>query len=164
MSTRQRTQSGWPAGSKFAAPEDSVGFLLWQSLHLWQRYATAGLADLNLTHMQFTVLAGIGWLSRDGAAPIQTAVADHCKLDAMTVSQIVRVLEKKGFIDRSTAADDARAKALRLTATGTAALAAALPRIDDLDTSFFAAADVGALTRELAALYRSRAPQNPGGN
>ena len=106
--------------------------------------------------MQFTVLAGIGWLSRDGAAPIQAAVADHCKLDAMTVSQIVRVLEKKGFIDRSAAADDARAKAVRLTAAGATALAAALPRIDELDTGFFAAADVGALTRELGALYRAR--------
>lgn len=156
MSNRQTRPSRWPAGSKFARPEDSVGFLLWQTLHLWQRHATAGLADLNLTHMQFTVLAGIGWLSRDGALPIQSAVADHCKLDAMTVSQIVRVLETKGFITRRAAAGDARAKALLMTAAGTEALAAALPRIDEMDRAFFAPADVESLMRELGELYRAR--------
>lgn len=162
MSVRQSKKSQWPAGSKFARPEDSVGFLLWQTLHRWQRYATAGLADLDLTHMQFTVLAAIGWLSREAAPPIQTAVADHCQLDAMTVSQLVRTLEKKGFVARTAADRDARAKAVSLTGAGTAALAAALPRIDEMDRAFFAPADVDALMRELGAVYRGPAAGRSG--
>lgn len=159
MSENQARPSRWPAGSKFARPDDSVGFLLWQVLHLWQRYAKDGLADLDLTHMQFNVLAGIGWLSRDGSAPIQAAVAAHSQLDVMTVSQVVRKLEKKAFITRKTSETDARAKALHLTEAGTAALTAALPLIDRLDIDFFAATDVDVLMRELDALYRARAPE-----
>lgn len=155
MSERASHRSMWPAGSKFARPEDSVGFLLWQALHLWQRRATAGLADLDLTHMQFTILAGVGWLGRDGTAPNQTAVAAHCRLDLMTVSQILRTLEKKGFLVRAPDETDGRAKALRLTDNGAAALASALPRIDAMDTEFFAACDVEVLMAELGAVYRA---------
>ena len=161
MTKRNEKSMGWPAGSKFARPEDSVGFLLWQVLHIWQRTATAGLADLDLTHMQFTVLAGIGWLGRNGDAPIQSAVAAHCQLDAMTVSQIVRTLEKKGFVTREESEQDARAKAIRPTPHGTAALSRALPRIDEMDARFFGEADVERLMRELGTIYRARSGTSP---
>ncbi len=145
----------WPLVSRFTTPEDSVGYLLWQVLHIWQRQASEGLSAIGLTHMQFTLLAGIGWLARHGDAPTQAGVAAHCQVDAMTVSQVVRKLEAKGLVTRTDHPDDTRAKALRLTDAGMAALKAALPTIERMDDAFFDPADRARLTAELMRLYRA---------
>jgi DNA-binding MarR family transcriptional regulator len=145
----------WPLVSRFTTPEDSVGYLLWQVLHMWQRRASEGLAAIGLTHMQFTLLAGVGWLARHGDAPTQAALAAHCQIDAMTVSQVVRKLEAKGLVSRTGHPDDTRAKALRLTEAGMAALKAALPEIEQMDDAFFDPADRARLTGELMRLYRA---------
>jgi DNA-binding MarR family transcriptional regulator len=145
----------WPQVSRFATPEDSVGYLMWQVLHMWQRRAAEGLAAIGLTHMQFTLLAGVGWLARHGDAPTQAALAAHCQVDAMTVSQVVRKLEAKGLVTRTGHPADTRAKLLRLTEAGMAALTAALPEIEHMDDAFFAAADRERLTGELMTLYRA---------
>ncbi len=145
----------WPQVSRFTTPEYSVGYLLWQVLHMWQRRASEGLAEIGLTHMQFTLLAGLGWLGRHGDAPTQAALAAHCQIDAMTVSQVVRKLEAKGMVTRTDHPDDTRAKALALTDAGMAALKAALPEIERMDDAFFTPADRARLTGELMHLYRA---------
>lgn len=153
----------WPHVSRFTTPEDSVGYLLWQVLHMWQRQASEGLAGIGLTHMQFTLLAGLGWLARHGDAPTQAALAAHCQVDAMTVSQVVRKLEAKGLATRTSHPDDTRAKALSLTDAGMAVLTTALPEIERMDDAFFDPADRSRLTGELMKLYRAHrtAPARP---
>jgi hypothetical protein len=39
------------------APDKSPGFLLWQVTLRWQRKVTIALAPLDLTHVQFVLLA-----------------------------------------------------------------------------------------------------------
>ena len=43
-------------------PEDSPGFLLWHVTLRWQRDIAAALAPLDLTHVQFVLLATTWWL------------------------------------------------------------------------------------------------------
>ena len=162
MSTTVRNvPGGWPAASRYGTPEDSVGYLLWQVLHMWQRRASVGLGGLDLTHLQFTLLAGVGWLCREGDPPSQARVAEHCQLDPMSVSQVIRKLEAKGLVTRSGHPEDTRAKAVRITERGLAALSDALPLIGAMDDAFFAAADRKALRNELLKLYRAQRPSAP---
>ena len=56
------------------------------------------LADLELTHVQFVLLAGTLWLEHKGAPPSQRELADHAGTDEMMTSQVLRTLAKRGLI------------------------------------------------------------------
>ena len=52
-------------------PADSPGFLLWHATLRWQRGVAAVLAPLDLTHVQFVLLACTWWLNTHGEHPNQ---------------------------------------------------------------------------------------------
>lgn len=143
----------WEKVSQFALPEDSAGYLLWQVVHLWQRQVEIVLADLDLTHLQFVLLAAIGWLTRNGDLLAQVRLAEFCKIDVMQVSQVVRKLETKEFVKRDPHPTDTRAKVLTLTPSGEAILAQALPLIEHLDNVFFSRCHQSTLLAELKKLH-----------
>ncbi|HYE01313.1 MAG TPA: MarR family transcriptional regulator [Alphaproteobacteria bacterium] len=131
----------WDRLTPFRGPEDSPGFLLWQVTNLWQRRLRAALAPHGLTHVQFVLLAGLGWLERiEAGAPVtQAGLAAFCKTDAMMTSQVLRALEAEGLVARRRHPTDSRARALTLTAAGRGRLEAALPAVEAADAAFFGA-------------------------
>jgi DNA-binding MarR family transcriptional regulator len=139
----------WEKASQFAVPEDSTGFLLWQIVHLWQRQVEIALAELDITHLQFVLLAGIGWLIRNNDLLTQSRLGEFCKIDVMQISQVVRKLEVKGLILRSAHPTDTRAKVLNLTSRGVAILEQALPLVEGLDADFFSRCNQPTLVTEL---------------
>jgi DNA-binding MarR family transcriptional regulator len=143
----------WERLSQFAVPEDSAGFLLWQVVHLWQRQVELTLAELDLTHLQFVLLAGIGWLTRQGKLLTQVQLSEFCKIDGMQISQVARKLEAKQWIKRSTHPTDTRAKVLSLTFEGEEVLKKALPPIEQLDAKFFGRCNQVTLLTELKKLH-----------
>jgi DNA-binding MarR family transcriptional regulator len=143
----------WERLSQFALPEDSTGFLLWQVVHLWQRQVELTLAELDLTHLQFVLLAGIGWLTRHGELLTQVQLSEFCKIDAMQISQVAQKLEIKEWIQRSTHPTDTRAKVLSLTLEGEKILNQALPLIEQLDAKFFGRCNPVTLLAELKLLH-----------
>ncbi len=142
----------WERASQFTVPEDSLGFLLWQVVHLWQRQVEGTLAELDITHLQFILLAGIGWLTRNGDLLTQARLAEFCKIDVMQVSQVARKLEVKNLIQRSSHPTDTRAKVLNLTPTGMAILEQAIPLVERLDADFFSRCSQSTLLLELGKL------------
>jgi DNA-binding MarR family transcriptional regulator len=143
----------WKKASRFSMPEDSAGYLLWQVTHQWQRQVDGALAEIDITHLQFVLLAGVGWLTRDGDLATQARLAEFCRIDVMQVSQVVRKLEAKYLVQRAAHPTDTRAKAIALTAMGRATLTQALPLIEDLDAAFFSSCNVEALLVELKQLH-----------
>jgi DNA-binding MarR family transcriptional regulator len=144
----------WQAASRFIRPEDSTGYLLWQVTHAWQRQLEQALAALDLTHLQFVLLAGIGWLTRNGDLLTQVELAAFCQIDVMQISQVVRKLETKKLIRRTTHPTDTRAKVLALTPIGETKLQAALPLVERLDTAYFAACNQPVLLTQLQRLHQ----------
>ncbi|MGE5145683.1 MAG: MarR family winged helix-turn-helix transcriptional regulator [Candidatus Eiseniibacteriota bacterium] len=142
----------WSRASRFSGPEDSLGFLLWQATHRWQRAIGAALAPLGLTHLQFVLLTGTGWLCRDGGAPTQIELAGFTRVEPMQVSQVVRLLEKKKLLARAPHPTDSRAKALKLTAAGEKLVQRAVPLVEAADADFFASSARPALLRQLRTL------------
>src|SRR5881397_1928436 len=99
-------------------PNDSPGFLLWHATLRWQRGISRALAPLDLTHVQFVLLACTWWLNQQGEQPSQVTLAQFAGTDVKMTSQVIRGLERKGLVEREVDASDTRARRLRVTRQG----------------------------------------------
>jgi DNA-binding MarR family transcriptional regulator len=135
-------------------PSRSPGFLLWHATLRWQRDVAAALAPLQLTHVQFVLLASTWWLNEHGQRPNQIALAAFAGTDVKMTSQVVRSLERKRMIERQIDPIDTRARSLRVTRRGARLAPRAIDAVERVDAGFFAHVDRGAalaLLRQLAA-------------
>jgi len=140
-------------------PNDSPGFLLCHATLRWQRGLARALAPLDLTHVQFVLLACTWWLNEQGERPSQVALAAQAGTDIKMTSQVLRSLERKGLIDREVDAADTRARLLRVTKRGARLAPGAIAIVEQVDSRFFAdLPEAGALRflRRLAQLPDSR--------
>lgn len=127
----------WKSISRFEGPERSPGFLLWQVSTSWRRQIEAALATIGLTHVQFVLLASVGWLTRNRKAISQVELAKHCCMDITMTSQVLRTLEKKGLIERRRQEDNEKSKFPYVTRQGTKVIESAIPLVEAIDRAFF---------------------------
>jgi len=118
---------------------DSPGFLLWHATLRWQRTVATALRPLGLPHVQFVLLAGAWWLGERGERPSQRQLADHAGTDTMMTSQVVRVLEARGFVCREADESDGRVRRLAVTREGGALALDAIRVVEAADEEYFAA-------------------------
>jgi DNA-binding MarR family transcriptional regulator len=118
-------------------PAESPGFLLWHATLRWQRAVTAALAPLDLTHVQFVLLACAWWAGRHGEPPNQLALAGQAGTDVKMTSSVLAALERKGLIRRETDARDTRAKRVTVTERGAALAPRAIAAVEQADAEFF---------------------------
>ncbi|WP_246673391.1 MarR family winged helix-turn-helix transcriptional regulator [Mesorhizobium sp. B2-4-14] len=131
--------------------------LLWRTTMRWQRVMTAALAPLDLTHVQFVLLASAMWLGRDGEPPNQVQLAAQAGTEVKMTSDVVARLEAKGLIAREADPGDSRAKVIRVTAAGAAAAQRAIVAVEAADAAFFEPVDQAQLVgllRQLAGEIR----------
>jgi DNA-binding MarR family transcriptional regulator len=138
----------------FDAPEDSPGFLLWQTTLTWQRAIRRALEPHGVSHAEFVLLAILLWYKEQAEVTNQTLLARQSKLDKMTVSKSLRQLAAAGLVKRSEDKQDPRANAVTLTDKGRKLVSTLVPLVEGVDAKFF-----GALAprrrAELAGLLRS---------
>lgn len=127
----------WDTLTRTLRPENNPGFLLWQVANQWQRAQRAALDSIGITHVQFILLAGLGFLERREGVVSQSRLAAFCRTDVMMTSQVVRSLEQTGLVRREKHPDDNRAKRVTLTPVGVERLNAAMPAVLDADAQFF---------------------------
>jgi DNA-binding MarR family transcriptional regulator len=132
----------------------SLGFLLWHATLRWQRSIATALRPLDLTHVQFVLLAVLWWfVTVRKEQPSQRALAEQAGTDPMMTSQVVRALERKGLVVRERDPDDSRARRLGLTAIGRRLARRAIDVVEAVDAEFFSnARDPDRLPDELMAL------------
>jgi DNA-binding MarR family transcriptional regulator len=119
-------------------PNDSPGFLLWHATLRWQRGIAQALAPLDLTHVQFVLLACTWWLNEQGERPNQIALAAQAGTDVKMTSQVVRSLERKKLVEREVDAADTRARRLQVTKRGAQLALRAIAIVEQVDSKFFA--------------------------
>ncbi|MBZ9671347.1 MarR family winged helix-turn-helix transcriptional regulator [Mesorhizobium sp. ES1-3] len=122
-------------------PSESPGLLLWRTTMRWQRVMTAALAPLDLTHVQFVLLASAMWLGRNGEPPNQVQLAAQAGTEVKMTSDVVARLEAKGLIAREPDPRDSRAKVIRVTSAGAAAAQQAIVAVETADAAFFEPVD-----------------------
>jgi DNA-binding MarR family transcriptional regulator len=118
-------------------PSQSPGFLLWHATLRWQRDISQALGSLDLTHVQFVLLACTWWLNEQGHHPSQVALAEFAGTDVKMTSQVVRSLERKGLVEREIDQADTRARLLRVTRRGGRLAPRAIALVEQIDAAFF---------------------------
>ncbi|GII02171.1 MarR family winged helix-turn-helix transcriptional regulator [Planobispora takensis] len=133
-------------------PDRSPGFLLWHVTLRWQREMAAALTPLDLTHVQFVLLATTWWLNTHGQNPNQLNLATAAGTDVKMTSQVLRRLETKGLIRREVDPSDTRARLLRVTEQGGRLAREAVAAVEAADRAFFGSAADPALVATLRRL------------
>jgi DNA-binding MarR family transcriptional regulator len=121
----------------YQQPEENTGYLLWQVTMGWHLRMNQHLRPVGLTLTQFSLLAGLYWLSRQGEAVTQQRLADYAHTDRMMTSKVLQTLERKGLVERHSHQQDGRAKQLRLTDAGEGLLRQAHTVMEHADAQFF---------------------------
>jgi MarR family transcriptional regulator, organic hydroperoxide resistance regulator len=121
----------------FDKPEDSPGFLLWQTTMTWQRLIKKALDFSGISHAQFVVLAITLWFENKNEEVSQNLIVRQSKLDKMTVSQALKKLVTDGYIQRCEHQEDTRVKAVSLTKKGKTLASKLVPIVEKVDSDFF---------------------------
>lgn len=125
------------ATASLGAPENAIGFVLWRVFHKYQREVDRVLKPLDLTHLQFTALTLVAWLNKNGAKATQGTMSRFGDMHKMQISLMLKALEKKLLIKRSTSPEDVRAKLTTITRDGLSVLHAALPLVVAVQRKIF---------------------------
>lgn len=115
----------------------SPGFLFIKAYNSWYTEVQKSLRIIDLTHPQFIILTVTAYFQNNKENPTQKMVADHASIDVMTTSQILRLLEKKQYIQRKQHPTDTRAKIIVLTKSGQEKVNQGLPLIEKIDQLYF---------------------------
>lgn len=129
-------ESNKPLASAFEGPDDSPGYLLWRVSNSWQREQRNALQPLGLTHTQFVVLAVASWFEEKEPLT-QIRLSQLTGSDTMTVSQVVRNLEKAGHLARIAHPTDTRSRVISVTKTGRELAEQAVQVVEATDKNFF---------------------------
>jgi DNA-binding MarR family transcriptional regulator len=119
----------------------STGLLFIRTYNKWHTSIKNELGNVGITHPQFVVMTVLNYLSQSDEFVTQASVAKMADMDAMSVSQIIRGLEEKGFLTRTSNPKDTRANAVRLLEKGQEAIKRALPIVEKIDEDFFGVLD-----------------------
>ncbi len=115
----------------------SIGFSFIKAYNIWHRKIKTDLLAIGLTHPQFVTLAALGYLQQHQEEVKQIDIAVNTDMDVMTVSTIVRNLEKQALINRKASKIDTRAKVITITSKGTLILNQALKIVETIDKAYF---------------------------
>ena len=116
---------------------ESTGLLFIKVYNKWESNLKRVLKSVDLTLPQFIILTSLLFLSNREEYVTQVDIARFTGMDVMTVSQIVRLLEKKDYIKRDQHPMDNRAKLVSVTNSGAEKVNQALPLVEGVDEEFF---------------------------
>lgn len=121
----------------FDAPEDSPGFLLWQTTLFWQRMIKKALEPYDISHAQFVIMAILLWWHGQEKEVTQIDIIALSKLDKMTVSKSLKKLVGMDLVVRHEHSQDTRAKSVQLTKMGVDLAGKLVPVVESIDENFF---------------------------
>ena len=141
----------------FASDEEAhniPGFLLWQVSKLWQRHLAHALKDLRLTSTQAVLLGNIVRANQANTHVTQASLSNSTKIDRMTISTVLRTLQKKGLISR---ASNSRTYQLTATQEGRRVTQHVLQKFMQTHQKFFAPInkDIHQYVQSLQALIKA---------
>ncbi len=121
----------------FDKPEDSPGFLLWQTTITWQRLIKKALEPYDISHAQFVIMAILLWFGEHHYDTTQVLIVNASKLDKMTVSKSLKKLAAEELVNRVEHETDTRAKSVTLTDKGKNLVCKLVPIVEQIDAEFF---------------------------
>jgi DNA-binding MarR family transcriptional regulator len=124
--------------AKFKNDSDaSTGLVFIRVYNKWHTTIKKELREIGITHPQFVVMTVLNFLGQLDEYVTQVNIAKMADMDVMSVSQIIRGLEEKGFLKRAANPNDTRANAVWLLEKGQETIKSALPIVERIDGEFF---------------------------
>ncbi|AGU76756.1 Transcriptional regulator HosA [Streptococcus sp. BCA20] len=117
--------------------QESTGLLFARVYNAWHGRVKKALQKVGLTHPQFIILTSLGYLELQQDLVTQVNLAAFSDMDVMTVSQVLKLLLKKGLVERREHPQDSRAKVVFLTDIGRERMNQALPLVEAIDQTYF---------------------------
>ncbi|MDR2823710.1 MAG: MarR family winged helix-turn-helix transcriptional regulator [Prevotellaceae bacterium] len=118
--------------------KSNTGFLFYQLTNLWiQKHERFLKKNYMLSLTQYAILTSTDRMTASGMEITQTALAQYCKIEKMTLSKNVAKLVKSGYLQVCTNSRDARANAISLTDTSRKLLGRARGNVENLNRKFF---------------------------
>lgn len=117
--------------------QESTGLLFARVYNAWHGRVKKALQKVGLTHPQFIILTSLGYLELQQDLVTQVNLAAFSDMDVMTVSQVLKLLLKKGLVERREHLQDSRAKVVFLTDIGRERMNQALPLVEAIDQTYF---------------------------
>ena len=118
-------------------PEDSVGLFFIKAYNKWHRLIKKELEKLNITHPQYVVLASLNYLLSVNDEVKQVDISKHADIDVVTLSEMLKLLEKKKLINREYSKTDSRSKIVTITKNGLDTTATATSIVEKIDREYF---------------------------
>ncbi len=119
----------------------------------WERAVDHVLGDFDTTCTQVEFLSCLEELTREGNPATQKDVAGFLDRDKNTVSEVMRSLEKRGYITRTVSDSDLRAKYIRLTDKGYDLLEKSVREMVRMNERFFPEHDENDELKKLLMKY-----------
>lgn len=129
-------------------PESYIGFLIWQLSRRWENFVEKELSEVGMTHLQFAILVQTGFLNMVKGPINQVEISSFTQISPMQISQVVKILEKKGLIVRKQCKLDCRTKLIALSEEGVRHLAESKKIVLKAEGDFF-----GSQTDKLGAEF-----------
>lgn len=123
--------------ARAVAPHDSRSARLERVVGHWQTVLREALMPLELTTAQYRLLLAAAWLTAHHADVRQSDIATHASADPVMTSEVLRTLERRGFVQRVPHPTDRRARAIIVTAEGGALADRAARLVDATEARFF---------------------------
>ena len=132
-------------GSIYESAEASPGFLFWKAYNAWTRLIRLELETVDLTQVQYSILATVNYLGSTEENISQQDIANTLSMDKMMVSDVAKTLEKKKLLSRRPHPSDGRAVCLHLSPEARQKLKQAVPLVEAADEEFFGTLNRGRL-------------------
>src|SRR5688572_6210827 len=99
---RSSLMSSAPRGTRATGQRaGAAGIDLWRAAMRWRRVIELELARFDLTLAQWLVLDALAKLiATERDAVSQAKVAAHLEMDRVTLSQVMRLLDRRGLVSR----------------------------------------------------------------
>ncbi len=140
---------------KVSLPDEQLGYLLTQASFLKQRIINTALKELDITYIQFIILAGTLELGEEKGMVTQQDISQERRLDKAMVSNVVKTLMEKGLMSRQLHPVDKRAYTLSLSDLGKEMARKGKEIALKTDEVFFAKINKNALRRALIILLEN---------
>lgn len=132
-------------------------------MHRYVREIDQALRPVDLTHLQFTILTLVAWMSRTADIATQAELARFGEIHPMQVSNVLKTLEAKRLVDRRRASTNVVAKQVTITSLGLGKVREALPLAIGVQQRLFGqeGGPGGHLLRLLRSVADVSAPRAP---
>lgn len=137
---------------KISDPQNDIGYLIWRIMKFWQRGKHRVLDKYGITASQMEVMGAIYGMSEKDGEITQIILSQETDIDPMTISTILRNLQKKGLIDRTESKTDTRARAVKITDSGIQLFSKAITKVKEEQDHLFRNIDKEALRAQLQIL------------